>query len=81
MYRDGFPSLETALSYSYSSFEKARIKENRKRMIVGDPQSVKKQLLELASTYETDEIMIVTITYHFQDKLNSYRLLSELFLT
>ncbi|ALC82807.1 MULTISPECIES: LLM class flavin-dependent oxidoreductase [Bacillus] len=80
MLRNGFPSLKTAISYSYSQFEKARVEENRKRMVVGDPQSVKKQLHAIANAYETDELMIVTITHNFQDKLNSYRLLADVIL-
>ncbi|WP_307892808.1 LLM class flavin-dependent oxidoreductase [Bacillus swezeyi] len=75
----GFPSLGTALSYDYSPYEKRRIADNRKRMVIGTQQQVKEQLLELAGAYGTDEIMAVTITYDFQDKLNSYCLLAEAF--
>ncbi len=48
-------------------------------MIVGDPSSVKEQIVNLSKAYNTDEFMIVTITHRFEDKLNSYRLLANAF--
>ena len=39
----GTPSIETAQNYSYSAYDLFRIKENRQRMIVGDPSSVKEK--------------------------------------
>ena len=71
--------METALSYQYSPYERKRVEDNRKRMVIGTPQQVKEQLLELAGAYGTDEIMAVTITHDFQDRLDSYRLLAEAF--
>jgi alkanesulfonate monooxygenase SsuD/methylene tetrahydromethanopterin reductase-like flavin-dependent oxidoreductase (luciferase family) len=65
------------MSYSYSPYERMRILENRKRMIVGSPKQIKEQLFRLSEAYETDEIMLVTITYDFQDKLTSFRLIAE----
>ncbi|MFN2744686.1 MULTISPECIES: LLM class flavin-dependent oxidoreductase [Bacillus] len=76
---DGFPSFETAQSYEYSSYEKRRINDNRNRMVIGTQRQVKQQLLALADAYGTDEVMAVTITHNFQDKLKSYRLLAEAF--
>ena len=75
----GTPSIETAQNYSYSAYDLFRIKENRQRMIVGDPSSVKEQIMNLSKAYNTDEFMIVTITHRFEDKLNSYRLLANAF--
>ncbi|MGF2617523.1 LLM class flavin-dependent oxidoreductase [Rossellomorea vietnamensis] len=80
MRSNGTPSPEKAASYQYSSFEKARIKENRKRMVVGSPEKVKKQLLKLSEQYQTDEIMLVTITYDFEDKLKSFDLVADALL-
>lgn len=48
-------------------------------MIVGTKEQVKERLLALSKAYETEEIMVVTITHHFEDKLRSYRLLHEAF--
>ncbi|QPA32634.1 LLM class flavin-dependent oxidoreductase [Thermaerobacillus caldiproteolyticus] len=73
----GTPSPETAAAYRYSPFELKRIQENRKRMIVGTPRQIKEQLFRLSEAYETDEIMLVTITYDFQDKLTSFELIAK----
>lgn len=75
----GTPSIETAQNYSYSTYDLFRIKENRQRMIVGDPFSVKEKIINLSKAYNTEEFMIVTITHRFEDKLNSYRLLANAF--
>ncbi len=75
----GTPSIETAQNYSYSAYDLFRIKENRQRMIVGDPSSVKEKIINLSKAYNTEEFMIVTITHRFEDKLNSYRLLANAF--
>lgn len=55
------------------------IKENRKRMIVGTKQKVKADLMHLSEYYQTDEFMFITNVYSFEDKIQSYRLLAELF--
>jgi luciferase family oxidoreductase group 1 len=77
--RNGIPSLETALNYSYTLFDECRIRENRKRMIVGGKEKVKERILELGQEYQTDEIMIVSLIHDFEAKLRSYRLLAEAF--
>ncbi|MFC7440805.1 LLM class flavin-dependent oxidoreductase [Laceyella putida] len=75
----GIPSVETALNYRYSPFDRYRIQENRKRMIVGSKEQVREQILALGLEYETDEIMIVSLIHDFEAKLRSYRLLAEAF--
>ena len=73
----GTPPPERAVNYPYSKFERLLVEENRKRMIVGTPEKVVDALEELAAGYEADEVMLVTITYDFNDKLTSYRLVAE----
>ncbi len=46
-------------------------------MIVGNPKKIKQKLEELSELYQTDEIMLVSITYDFQDKLKSYALIAD----
>lgn len=77
--RGGTPSIETAQNYVYSDYDRYRIHENRKRMIVGSPETVKTRLEEMSRAYNTEEFMIVTITHDFEDKLKSYRLLADAF--
>ncbi|QYR22486.1 LLM class flavin-dependent oxidoreductase [Paenibacillus sp. sptzw28] len=70
---------EQALAYPYSPIERQRLQENRKRMVVGSPDTVKEQLLRLAEEYGTDEIMIATIVHDYEAKRRSYKLLAEAF--
>ncbi|MBT2687480.1 LLM class flavin-dependent oxidoreductase [Bacillus sp. ISL-47] len=68
-----------AKSITLTPEEKAKAAENRKRMIIGTPAKVKEELQLLSEIYQTNEFMVITNIYDFQDKLNSYRLLSEAF--
>lgn len=64
---------------TYTADEMARIQHNRKRVITGTPAEMKEKLTNLAIEYDMDEIIAVTITEDFGDRLESYRLLSEQF--
>lgn len=75
----GTPTIEMAQAYDYNSYERAFIQENRKRMIVGSPTTVKEKIEALAAAYETDEIVVVTIAHQFEDRLRSFELLAEAF--
>ena len=65
----------------YSPGETERIMHNRKRVITGTPLQMKVKLTQLAKDYDVDEIIVVTITQDFEDRLTSYKLLAELFET
>ncbi|GAB2547904.1 LLM class flavin-dependent oxidoreductase [Rufibacter soli] len=75
----GVPSLETAKAFyeDLAPDELAQVQYNRQRMVVGTPETVKAKLDALAEAYNVDEIVVVTITYDFQDRLRSYELLAE----
>ncbi|WP_274363614.1 LLM class flavin-dependent oxidoreductase [Paenibacillus thermotolerans] len=79
-FRTSFPSYEEAIAYRYTDWDRMRIRENRKRMIVGGPERVKEQLLQFAEDYGTDELIAVTNTYDFASRVRSYELLAELFI-
>ncbi|MEK4951182.1 LLM class flavin-dependent oxidoreductase [Bacillus sp. FSL W8-1127] len=74
---NGTLSPEKAAQYSYDSLERKIVQENRKRMIIGDPKQIHDQLLRLSELYETEEIVLVSITYSFEDRLRSYELIAE----
>jgi luciferase family oxidoreductase group 1 len=63
----------------YSELELERIAHNRKRVITGTPEQMKIKLTKLAADYDVDEIVAVTITEDFNDRLSSYKLLAEVF--
>ncbi|OES44098.1 LLM class flavin-dependent oxidoreductase [Domibacillus iocasae] len=74
----GTPSPEKAAAYSYGKFEMMHVEENRKRMIIGGPETVREKVERLAAEYEADEIMAVTILYDFEKKKRSFELLARL---
>jgi alkanesulfonate monooxygenase SsuD/methylene tetrahydromethanopterin reductase-like flavin-dependent oxidoreductase (luciferase family) len=53
------------------------IKEMRKKMLIGNPYEVKQQLIALKNSYQTDEIMILTIVHNYEDRNQSYQLIAE----
>jgi len=63
--------------FTYTDYELERIRHNRKRVITGTPTEMKQKLTQLADDYQVDEIIAVTITEDFDDRLESYRLLAE----
>jgi luciferase family oxidoreductase group 1 len=65
----------------YSPAEQERILYNRKRVITGNPAQMKTKLTQLANDYKVDEIICVTITEDFEDRLVSHKLLAEIFLS
>lgn len=64
---------------TYTINEQERIMHNRKRVIAGTPEQMKIRLTQLADEYQVDELIAVTITEDFDDRLNSYQLLAEQF--
>jgi len=70
---------EDIQNVAYSPGEIERIMYNRKRVVTGTPVQMKTKLSQLAKDYNVDEIIAVTITEHFDDRLTSYKLLAEVF--
>lgn len=63
----------------YSIPELERIQINRRRVVTGTPEQMKQKLTTLAAAYAVDEIVAVTITENFEDRLESCRLLAHAF--
>lgn len=70
---------EDVKDMQYTLNEQDRIRYNRQRVVAGSPKMVKERLLTLAESYGVDEIIAVTIAEDFDDRLNSYKLLADLF--
>lgn len=75
----GVPPYADVQRRQYTEAEQQRILLNRKRVVSGTPKQVKEQLQQLANDYAVDELMLVTITHSFEDRLRSYELLAEAF--
>jgi luciferase family oxidoreductase group 1 len=73
----GIASPEEALAYPYSPAELDYLARTTTPAVVGDPQQVLVRLQEIAKDYETAELGIVTLCFHFAARLRSYELLAE----
>lgn len=76
----GIPSVEEALAFDYTPAEREYIEFMRGNSIHGDPQTVKARITAMATEYEVDEVMVVTITHDFAARVRSYELLAEAFV-
>lgn len=73
----GIGSIEEAQAYSYSPQEEMFIRQRASLDAIGTPEQVKQQLENLVEMFGVDEIMTVTITFDFDDRLRSYELLAD----
>ncbi|MEO5603180.1 MAG: LLM class flavin-dependent oxidoreductase [Cyclobacteriaceae bacterium] len=76
---DESPSFESIRAHQYSSDELRHVQYNRRRMITGTSDTVKKQILALSSEFDANEIVVATFADSFQERLRSYELLAETF--
>ncbi|MDU1844674.1 MAG: LLM class flavin-dependent oxidoreductase [Niallia nealsonii] len=70
-------SKEEAKRADLSEEDREIVRKNRKRAIIGTPEKVKEELVRLSENYQTDEFMIITNIYDFEEKLQSYTLLAQ----
>lgn len=73
------PTLAEADSRNYSPQERAYIQQQRARLVLGSPATVKARLLELAAQYGADELSILTITGDYASRRRSYQLIAAAF--
>ena len=72
-------SPEEAAAYDYTPIDKARIAQNRSRLTVGSPATVKGRLAPLIAATQADELMVTTMLYDHQARRRSYELLKQAF--
>ncbi|MFY9090134.1 LLM class flavin-dependent oxidoreductase [Arcobacter aquimarinus] len=79
--RDGLysPSDVKKLYKNLSFEDKAYYHETLNSMILGTPKECKEKIEKLALEYGVDEVMIVNVTYSFEDRIKSYELLAKEF--
>ena len=79
--RDGLHSPdEVKKLYEELSFEdKAYYHETLDSMILGTPKECREKIEKLALEYGVEEVMIVNVTYSFEDRMKSYELLAKEF--
>jgi luciferase family oxidoreductase group 1 len=72
-------SPEDAARYEYTPVDKARIAQNRTRLSVGSPDTVKARLLPLMESTKADELMVTTMIFDHTARKRSYELLAKAF--
>ncbi|QIB35589.1 LLM class flavin-dependent oxidoreductase [Ancylobacter pratisalsi] len=72
------PSPEEAAAYPYTDADRAFIRRNRSRVLVGSPQVVAQGLERFLDTTLADELMITTPVHDLGAKLRSYTLVKAL---
>lgn len=73
------PSVKTATDYPYTETDLFHIREIRQRRVIGTPERVKEQLLQLASEYHVDEILINSPIHDEKARIRSYELIADVF--
>ena len=73
-----FPSVEEAEQHIYNDREQALLDSHFRTALAGTPEQVRTKLLEMAQRFGADELMVVSITYDFQARCRSHRLLAEI---
>jgi luciferase family oxidoreductase group 1 len=72
-------SPEEAAAYDYTPADRARIAQNRARLTVGAPATVRAKLAPLLAATKADELMVTTMIYDHTARRRSYELLQEAF--
>jgi alkanesulfonate monooxygenase SsuD/methylene tetrahydromethanopterin reductase-like flavin-dependent oxidoreductase (luciferase family) len=72
-------SPEDAASYDYTPVDRARIAQNRTRLTVGSPKTVKARLKPLIEATKVDELMVTAMLFDHGARKHSYELLAKAF--
>jgi len=72
-------SPETALAYPYTPADRERMAQNRARLFVGTPDTIRDKLVPLLEATGADELMITSMIYDHAARKTSYALLARAF--
>jgi len=72
-----FPSVAEAAAYQMTEAERQRIGARRQHQILGTRDVVRDQLNRLAANCGADELVVVSITHEFPQRVRCYELLAE----
>ena len=70
-------SPEEAAAFDYAPVDRDRIRQNRGRVFVGSPATVRAQLTPLIEATQADELMITTMVYDHAARRHSYELMAQ----
>lgn len=73
------PTIEEAKAYEFTPEDIKSLRKSSQRQIIGNPAEVKEELEKLAESYQTEELMIITITHNYEARKKSYELIAKEF--
>ncbi|GIP37061.1 hypothetical protein J31TS4_03410 [Paenibacillus sp. J31TS4] len=73
------PSVKTATEYPYTEMDRLHIRQTRQRRVIGTPDQVKEQLIQMSKDYQVGEILINSPIHEEKARIHSYRLIAEAF--
>lgn len=71
------PAPQHAKQHTLSPREETFLASRSGNRVLGDPVTASHQVLELAESFEVDEVMVTSISYHLRDRIRSYTLLAR----
>jgi luciferase family oxidoreductase group 1 len=74
-------SPEAALAYPYTPIDRERMTQNRARLFLGTPASIRDRLAPLLQSTQADELIVTTMIYDHDARKRSYDLLARAFAT
>lgn len=77
--RGPLPSVEEAEAVALTGRDRARIAQNRARILVGGPGRVRRELMRIAESFGVEELVVLTICHDTKARRRSYELLAEAF--
>ena len=72
-----FPSAEEAENHAYTAQELELLRGRMRHSVIGTPEQVRAGLEDLAQRFGADEVMVVSITYDFEARCRSHKLIAE----
>ncbi len=77
--RGAVPSVDEAMSRPRSALDDLKIAQNRKGLLVGGPDRVRDGLQRLATDFDVEELVVLTICHQPAARIRSYELLAQAF--
>ena len=76
-YRGPPPTLEEAAATPFSDDDMERLRSKRSRQIIGSGAEVRAEIDALVEETQADEVVVLTITPSFDDRVRSYELIAD----
>ena len=75
----GVPSVDEIKAMNFTGADAEFLEQQREKSVEGDPDTVKAKIEDLAEEYETDDVIVLTITSDYAERQRSYELLAAAF--